>query len=110
MIIQERSALDSALSALGKSTGITAQIDTMAAGLDDASNAIIEIETDRRKHRFCAHVKTVDRFETPAMLMAHGKARRESLLLVAPYITREVAERCRQLRLPFIDTAGNAYL
>jgi len=31
-------------------------------------------------------------------------------LLVAPFITREVAERCRQLHLPFIDTAGNAYL
>jgi hypothetical protein len=30
-------------------------------------------------------------------------------LLVAPYLTREVAERCRQLHLPFIDTAGNAY-
>src|SRR5439155_22942847 len=30
--------------------------------------------------------------------------------LVAPYITREVAERCRQLHLPFIDTAGNVYL
>jgi hypothetical protein len=28
----------------------------------------------------------------------------------APCITREVAEQCRQLRLPFIDTAGNAYL
>ena len=31
-------------------------------------------------------------------------------MLVAPYITREVSERCRQLHLPFIDTAGNAYL
>jgi hypothetical protein len=31
-------------------------------------------------------------------------------LLVAPFITRDVAERCRQLHLPFIETAGNAYL
>jgi len=35
---------------------------------------------------------------------------REPPLLVAPYITREIAERCRQLGLPFLDTAGNAYL
>lgn len=31
-------------------------------------------------------------------------------LLVAPYITPGVAEQCRALDLPFIDTAGNAYL
>lgn len=42
--------------------------------------------------------------------MAKGPVHREPTLLVAPYITREVAERCRQLHLPFIDTAGNAFL
>ena len=107
MTIQERSTLDSALLALGKSAGIASQIDPIP---DHASNALVEIKTDRRQFRFCAQVKTADRFETPAMLMAHGKPRREPPLLVAPYITREVAERCRQLGLPFIDTAGNAYL
>jgi hypothetical protein len=44
------------------------------------------------------------------MLKAQGQALHDPPLLVAPYITREVAEHCRQLRLPFIDTAGNAYL
>jgi hypothetical protein len=65
---------------------------------------------DGHKHQFCAQVKTVDRFETPAALIAHGKSLPKPPLLVAPYITRDVAERCRQLRCPFIDTAGNAYL
>lgn len=31
-------------------------------------------------------------------------------LLIAPRITPEIAERCRELDIPFIDTAGNAYL
>jgi hypothetical protein len=66
--------------------------------------------TERRKYRFHAEVKAVDRFETPAMIKAQAKADRDPPLLVAPYITREVAERCRQLHLPFIDTAGNAYV
>jgi hypothetical protein len=44
------------------------------------------------------------------MLKAQDKTPNDPPLLVAPYITREVAEHCRQLRLPFIDTAGNAYL
>jgi hypothetical protein len=42
------------------------------------------------------------------MLIAQGKTPNDPPLLVAPYITREVAEHCRQLRIPFIDTAGNA--
>jgi hypothetical protein len=65
---------------------------------------------DRRKHRFRAEVKTVDRFATPALIQAQGRKWPEPPLLVAPFITREVADRCRQLHLPFIDTAGNAYL
>jgi hypothetical protein len=31
-------------------------------------------------------------------------------LLVAPYMTRALAERCRELHLPFLDTARNACL
>jgi hypothetical protein len=44
------------------------------------------------------------------MLKTQSNSSRKRPLLVAPYITREIAERCRQLHLPFIDTAGNAYL
>jgi hypothetical protein len=29
---------------------------------------------------------------------------------VAPYLTPDIAERCRELHLPFLDTAGNVYL
>ena len=110
MTTQERRILDTAVMALGRTTGIDAHVHPATAVRDHAANAIVEVETGRRKHRFGAEVKTVDRFETPAILKARGKALRGPPLLVAPYITREVAERCRQLRLPFIDTAGNAYL
>jgi hypothetical protein len=102
MTTHERRILNTAVTALGRTTGIKAHVHPTAA--------IVEVETDRRKHRFGAEIKTVDRFATPAMLKAQGKTSRKPPLLVAPYITREVAERCRQLRLPFIDTAGNAYL
>jgi hypothetical protein len=110
MTTQEQRILSTAVGALGRTTGIGARV-LRAQAARDPVDAIVEIEMDNRKHRFGAEVKTVDRFETPAMLKAQGKALREPPpLLVAPYITREVAERCRQLRLPFIDTAGNAYL
>jgi hypothetical protein len=110
MTAQQERILDTAVVALGRTTGINARVHPVTIGRHRATDAIIEVETDRHKHRFGAEVKTVDRFATPAMLKAQGQALHDPPLLVAPYITREVAEHCRQLRLPFIDTAGNTYL
>src|SRR5438105_6157926 len=59
---------------------------------DRAVDAIIEIRTGRRKYRFAAEVKTVDRFETAAMVKAGLKNLRKRPLLVAPYITREICQ------------------
>jgi hypothetical protein len=98
------------VAAVGRTTGINARVHSVTVGRHRETDAIIEVETDRYKQRLGAEVKTVDRFATPAMLKAQGKALHDPPLLVAPYVTREVAEHCRRLRLPFIDTAGNAYL
>jgi len=110
MTTNEHRILDAAVKALKRTTGLDAQIHAATGGQDRAADVIFELAADRRTHRFQAEVKAVDRFETPAMIKAKDKVHREPPLLVAPYITREVAERCRQLHLPFIDTAGNAYL
>ncbi len=49
---------------------------------------------------FVAEVKTVDRFETPALIKAGGPHRANAPILVAPYITRETAGRNKELKLP----------
>ena len=110
MTTNEREVLHAAGQALKQTTGIDAEIRPAPAGHHQGADAIVDLLVDRRKHRFRAEVKTVDRFATPALIKAQSKERPEPPLLVAPFITREVAERCRQLHLPFIDTAGNAYL
>src|SRR2546428_13027792 len=110
MTTNEQRILHAAGQALKRTTGLDAEIHPIPAGQNRAADAIFELATNQRKHRFRAEVKAVDRFETPALIKAQSKAHREPTLLVAPYITREVAERCRDLHLPFIDTAGNAYL
>ena len=110
MTAQQERILDTAVVALGRTTGINARVLPVTVGQQRRIDAIIEVDADRHKHRFGATLKTVDRFATPAMLKAQGKALNDPPLLVAPYLTREVAEHCRQLRLPFIDTAGNAYV
>jgi hypothetical protein len=109
MTTQQEHILDIAVAALGRTTGIKARVHRLV-GQNRETGAIIEVEAGQCRCRFGAEVKTVDRFATPAMLKTQGKTPNDPPLLVAPYITREVAEYCRQLRLPFIDTAGNAYL
>lgn len=110
MTTTERQILNAAGQALKQTTGIDAEIRPTPTGRDRGADAMVDLLVERRKHRFRAEVKTVDRFATPALIQAQGKRWPEPPLLVAPFITREVAERCRQLHLPFIDTAGNAYL
>jgi hypothetical protein len=111
MTTQEHRVLETALTTFHQTTGLGARVLPEIDGQDGAGeDAIIEVKTDRHKYRFAAEVKTVDRFETPAMVKARLKDLRQRPLLVAPYITREIAERCRDLHLAFIDTAGNAYL
>jgi hypothetical protein len=107
MTTQEQRTLNAAVLALKRTTGIDARVHR-AVGRNRGADAIVEVETERRKHRFGAEVRTVDRFEIPAMVKAQGQTSPELPVLVAPYITREVAERCRQLHLPLIDTAGNS--
>ncbi len=107
MTTQERQVLDTAIAALNRTTRVVAHV---LAGAKQPPDAILEIEKDRHKYRFAAKVKNVDRFETPAIVKDRFADLRNRPLLVAPYITREIAERCRDLHLPFIDTAGNAYL
>jgi hypothetical protein len=96
--------------ALQQTTGIDAKIHQAPTGQGRGADTIVDFLVQGRKHRFHAEVKTVDRFATPASIQAQGKKWPEPPLLVAPFITREVAERCRQLHVPFIDTAGNVYL
>ncbi len=83
----------------------------LATGLQIAVQPrTIEVSAQNKKHRFEAEVKNVDRFAVPALLKARERTGRTRRLLVAPYISREVARHCRDLQLPFIDAAGNAYL
>lgn len=110
---REGKTLEEALAALRRATGFKAEVvareTKTPAGLRPAET--IEIEADRKRFRFPVEIKTVDR----AVALATAKHRLEAFgrqgVLVAPYITAELANLCREkLDLQFIDTVGNAYL
>lgn len=110
--------LDLALEALRRQTGLAARVEKFeppvraaAAPTPYRPDALIAIQVHQRTYEFIAELKVIDRFEAVAQVHAfwpqHG---RPPLILVAPYITAQTAERCRELRLFFLDTAGNAYI
>ena len=109
----ENSLLKEALNALEEKTGLAGRlVDThqMVTPKHEA-DAIIEFAIDGHTHRYIVECKSnVDR----KSLIAHVKVALSNLpepgLLIAPYLSREIAEYCRETNLQFIDTHGNAYL
>ena len=112
-LAHEIQLLDDALIAFTRITGFPAVIvrhppERRAGRRPDAA---IQIEANGRRFRFLAEIKTVDR----AVALGGAKHQLEAYgqpgILVAPYLTPELADQCRRrLDLNFIDTAGNAYV
>lgn len=109
--------IETALQALQRTTGLAAQIvrleqaNTVHYDRHQRFDAVIEIEAQGRKHKFAAEAKLGMRAELLTQIKALWTNKQQArLLIVAPYITTYLAEKCRELQLPFLDTAGNAYL
>jgi hypothetical protein len=109
---KEQAMLLGALEALQRTTGIAGQIiDTEAAVAQGfRADAYVELEANGQRYRYIAEIKRVDRFATLGDIKNQGGKYGDQLLLVAPRITTEIAEKCRELDLQFIDTRGNTYL
>src|SRR6266851_2251046 len=109
--------IETALQALQRTTGLAAQIvrfeqaNTVHHDRHQRFDAVFEIEAQGRKHKFAAEAKLGMRAELLTQIKALWPNEEQTpLLIVAPYVTTYLAEKCRELQLPFLDTAGNAYL
>jgi hypothetical protein len=106
--LKTQEILEQAVAALERATGLRARVEFEPAG---GPGALLEIALDDRPPiRFAAEIQAVDRFQTLGAIHARAATAPYPLLLVAPHVTEAIAEKCRELHLPFIDTAGNAYL
>ncbi|MCX5791884.1 MAG: type IV toxin-antitoxin system AbiEi family antitoxin [Elusimicrobia bacterium] len=83
---------------------------TEPAAPDHCTGAIVNFTFEHKAHRYAAEVQAIDRVARLDLVKTKFNDLPGSKLLVAPYITAEMAEHCRALGLQFIDTAGNAYL
>jgi hypothetical protein len=114
---QHLKLIETAIQALQRTTGLAAQIvrleqaNTVHHDRHQRFDAVIEIEAQGRKHKFAVEAKLGVRAELLTQIKALWPNEQQTrLLIVAPYVTTYLAEKCRQLKLPFLDTAGNAYL
>src|SRR5713226_1038514 len=114
---QHAHLIETALEGLQRTTGLTAQLlrleqqNTLPQDQNQRFDALIEIEAQGRKHKFAAEAKLGMRAELLTQIKALWPNEEQTpLLIVAPYVTTYLAEKCRELQLPFLDTAGNAYL
>ena len=110
---REDKLLEDALAALRRVTGLQAAVVAREPRAREGArpDAAIEVLAGEKRYRFLAEIKAVDR----AVALATAKHQLERFgrrgVLVAPYVTAELADHCREkLDLHFIDTVGNAYL
>jgi hypothetical protein len=109
---RETEIVEKALAALLRTVGLQGRTTEAGPHRAPCGDVLIEIKTPNRAYPFVAEVKNVRHFAAISLVKDKLACAKRGVqpLLVAPYITRALAEHCRTLHLPFLDTAGNAYL
>lgn len=115
---QEQFVLDEALQALERVAGVHGRVvarEQRIPGRRFVVDALVEVAAGGKPHDFVAEVKAVDRLQAVGYVKAQLEEMRGAFpdhdpLLVTRFITPRMADECRMLDLPYMDTAGNAYL
>jgi hypothetical protein len=105
--------LTEALAALLSNTGLSGHVLATEVSLDQhyTADALVEFKTKAGRHQYIAECKSsADRKSLLTQVKSQLTDISQPGLLIAPYVSREMANFCRELNLQFIDTHGNAYL
>lgn len=104
--------LEHAIDALAKATGIIGKIIAIEPEIDPGRrvDATIEFNVEGNLHEYLVEIKRIDRFAAIGQIKNQLDRFQRPGLLVAPRITTETADKCRELDVQFIDANGNAYL
>lgn len=109
----EKDILNEAIEGLRNATGLIIEIDElnlMIPNQDYGYDAAINIKWEDMKFHFKVEIKQ------NVNMAVLGTAKHQMLLfqqkgiLVTRYVAPQMADRMREMRIPFFDTAGNAYI
>ncbi|WP_306395304.1 type IV toxin-antitoxin system AbiEi family antitoxin [Telluria beijingensis] len=100
-----------ALEALREKTAIEGKLAGSGTRPASRTDVLVDLIHENRSTRYrveCAH--PIDRKAQLDKIRRGIRSTDVPGLLIAPHISRELAEHCRDIGLQFIDTNGNAYL
>jgi hypothetical protein len=104
--------LDAALEALETNSGISGKITALEPRTPDGLRADAEVMllADGRHYPYLVEIKQIDRIAMLHQVQQRFAGATHPYLLVAPRISAELAGKCREIGVQFIDGNGNAYL
>jgi hypothetical protein len=106
-LTDETSLVARALDELHSSAGIYGEI--LPAAIAN-TNVSVQLQIGGKRLRYDCEIKNkVDRYSLLLDLIDRPSAMQNTLLVSSP-LSQDMAHRCRELGLQFIDTAGNAYI
>lgn len=108
----EQLLLKQAINALKESTGIDANIIDIEKSHENEikADATIEVNLGGGIFRYAVEIKKIDRFATIEQIKNQSNKSQTPRLLVSNKISKQSAEKCRELNVQFIDANGNAFL
>jgi hypothetical protein len=107
----ETELLEKALEALRRTTGIRVRFERLKPRREwPQADARLRLKFPHVERRFDAEVKPALLLQTLGQAIEQMKRLPEKALLVTRYVNPNMAERLKQMDIPFLDTLGNAYL
>jgi len=106
----ERDVLHRAIDMFRKNTGLTVEIEPYPLHATYKPDAVIRIKWQDLEYFFEAEIKNVITRATLGGAVQKLDLFQEKGILIARYITPQIADELRKMDIPFIDAAGNAYI
>src|SRR5712692_11446768 len=108
----ETELLQKAINAFRQTTGIRVHLEQFEPKQAhwQRADAELRFETPQVTKRFGAEVKRWLNPHTLGLAVEQMKRLPEKILLVTEYVNPNMAERLKQMDVPFLDTFGNAYV
>jgi hypothetical protein len=107
----ETELLQKAVEAFRRATGIRVRLQRLKPRRGwPRADARLRFEFPQVERRFDAEVKRILDLHTLGQAIEQMKRLPEKALLVTQYVNPNMAERLKQMDIPFLDTLGNAYL
>lgn len=115
MIIEgkEKKILNDALGEFRKNTGLIVDVVEFEGRTFDVKyrhDAIIKIQWDDLDYYFAAEIKNIVTRAILGVAVQQLNQFKQKGMLVAKYINPRIADELKKMDVPFIDTAGNAYI